>query len=321
MNQLFTRVSNLPDVPAGAATFVAVGVFDGVHRGHQTLLQQMVAAAREAEARPAVLTFYPHPVTVIRGQRGRLYLCSLEERVALLAEQGIELIITHPFNEEVQHTRAADFVTQLCHYLNMAQLWGGNFSLGYKREGDLPFLRRMGTEKGFSVHHFDSPVEWQGERVSSSRIRRELAAGNIPDVTSCLGRPYTVTGQVIRGEGRGRTIGIPTANLNVWEEKILPANGVYATVASIEQQAFAAATNIGVRPTVDGHHLTVEAHLLDFDGNLYDQEITLAFVGRIRDEQKFSGLDALVTQIQADIAQTREMVAGTQAAGNLRVSP
>jgi riboflavin kinase/FMN adenylyltransferase len=121
-----------------------------------------------------------------------------------------------------------------------------------------------------------------------------------------------VIGQVVKGEGRGRTIGIPTANLQVWEEKILPANGVYATVASIGEQTYPAATNIGTRPTVDGHHLTVEAHLLDFAGDLYDQEITLTFIGRIRSEQKFSGLEALVAQIQADIAQTRKMVAGIE---------
>lgn len=310
MTQPFQRVSDLTDVQEKRATFLAVGVFDGVHRGHQALLQQMIAAAKAANARPAVLTFFPHPITVIRQISGRFYLSTLEERVALLKEQGLPLVITYPFNEAVRQTRAADFITELCAHLEMVQLWGGSFSLGHNREGDLPFLQALGQEKGYTVHHFESLLEWEGEGISSSRIRRSLAAGNIADVNGCLGRSYALTGTVTRGEGRGRTIGIPTANLQVWEEQLLPANGVYATTVTVGDQTHTAATNIGVRPTVDGQHQTIEAHLLDFDQDLYDQEVKLSFIGRIRDEQKFSGLDALVAQIQADIAQTREMVAG-----------
>lgn len=310
MAQSFQRVSSLAEVQEKPPTFLAIGVFDGVHRGHQALLQNMVAAAEAENARPAVLTFFPHPITVIRPQSGRLYLTTLDDRVALLKEHGISLVITHPFNETVRQTRAAGFVEQLCRHLNMVQLWGGQFSLGYNREGDLPFLRALGKERGFSVHPFESLLEWNGERVSSSRIRRELAAGNIEAVTACLGRPYCVRGTVIRGEGRGKTIGIPTANLHTWEEQHLPANGVYATTAAVGGEAYTAATNIGIRPTVGGQHQTVEAHLLDFDQDLYDQEVRLSFIGRIRDEQKFPNLDALVAQIHADIAQTREMIAG-----------
>jgi riboflavin kinase/FMN adenylyltransferase len=309
MTHSFQRVSSLTDVQEKPPTFLAVGVFDGVHRGHQTLLQEMVAAAQAENARTAVLTFFPHPITVIRPQSGRLYLSTLDDRVAQLAKQGISLVITHPFNETVRQTRAADFVEQLCRHLNMVQLWGGQFSLGYNREGDLPFLQAIGKEKGFSVHPFESLLEWEGERISSSRIRRELAAGNITAVNACLGRPYCVRGTVIRGEGRGKTIGIPTANLHTWEEQHLPANGVYATVATVGGESYTAATNIGIRPTVGGQHQTVEAHLLDFDRDLYEQEVRLSFIGRIRDEQKFPSLDALVSQIHADIAQTREMVA------------
>ena len=309
MTHSFQRVSSLTDVQERPPTFLAVGVFDGVHRGHQTLLQEMVAAAQAENARTAVLTFFPHPITVIRPQSGRLYLSTLDDRVAQLAKQGISLVITHPFNETVRQTRAADFVEQLCRHLNMVQLWGGQFSLGYNREGDLPFLQAIGKEKGFSVHPFESLLEWEGERISSSRIRRELAAGNITAVNACLGRPYCVRGTVIRGEGRGKTIGIPTANLHTWEEQHLPANGVYATVATVGEETCTAATNIGIRPTVGGQHQTVEAHLLNFDRDLYEQEVRLSFIGRIRDEQKFPSLDALVSQIHADIAQTREMVA------------
>ena len=312
MTESFQRVSNLTDVQDKRPTFLAVGVFDGVHRGHQALLQQMVMAAEAENARAAVLTFFPHPIIVIRQKSGRLYLTTLEERVSLLREQGISLIITYPFNETVRQTRAADFVAQLCQHLNMVQLWGGSFSLGHNREGDLPFLQALGEEKGYTVQPFESLLEWDGERISSSRIRRALAAGDVADVNGCLGRSYSLTGTVIRGEGRGRTIGIPTANLQVWDEQLLPANGVYATTATVGSQVYTAATNIGVRPTVDGQHQTIEAHLLDFDQDLYEQEVQLSFIGRIRNEQKFSGLEALVTQIQADIAQTRTLVNNAQ---------
>lgn len=289
-------------------TFLAIGAFDGVHRGHQHLLQQLAAAARAAGARPAVLTFFPHPSVVISGPRGRFYISTLAERMDLLAEQGMELVIAHPFNDAVRHTRAADFMDQLRQSLDLRQLWGGQFALGYNREGDVPFLRRLGQEKGFTVEVVEAMVEWDGRLVSSSRVRRSLAAGDVADVNGCLGRPFRLSGEVVKGDGRGRQIGVPTANLSLWPERVLPANGVYATYAWVGDEQFRAATNVGVRPTVDGHHQTVEAHLLDFDGDLYGQELKLDFIGRIRDEQKFSSLAALVEQITADVARVREML-------------
>ncbi len=302
------HVSHLTEVIEKRPTFLAIGVFDGVHRGHQQLLQQMAAAARAENARPAVLTFFPHPMTVIHGRAGRLYLCTLEERVALLAQQGVELVITHPFNEEVRQTRAIDFVHQLCHQLALRQLWGSSFGLGYNREGDLEFLRRVGPEKGFTVHHFNEIVTWEGEPVSSSRVRQALERGALAETTGCLGRPYRLTGTVVKGDGRGRTIGVPTANLSVWEEQILPANGVYAAYAWVGGERYAAATNVGVRPTVDGHQLVVEAHLLAFDRDIYGEPVSLDFVARIRDEQKFPGLEALIAQIRADIGRVNELL-------------
>jgi riboflavin kinase / FMN adenylyltransferase len=308
MSQLFTHLSDLSEARPDRPTFVAVGVFDGVHRGHQHLLQNMVAAAAAAGARSAVLTFFPHPNVVIQGSRGRFYLSSPAERARLLADQGLDLVITQPFNEKLRRTRAVDFVTLLRHHLDMRQLWGGNFALGYQREGDAPFLQLLGAELGYTVELVAAMVTWKGELVSSSRVRRGLAAGAVADVTGCLGRPYRLAGVVMRGSRRGHTIGIPTANLAVWEEQLLPANGVYATYAWLDGQRYPAATNIGVRPTVDGSVLTVEAHLLDFDADLYGRELTLDFMARIRDEQKFSDLAALLAQIQADIAQVRQVV-------------
>lgn len=309
MSPTFERVDDLDQVQDRRPTYLAIGVFDGVHRGHQHLLQTMVAAAQEDGARPAVLTFFPHPRAVIQGLQGRLYLTTLERRVTLLAEQGLELAIVQPFNEKVRNTRAADFVEQLCRALDLRQLWGGNFSLGYNREGDAAFLRRLGREKGFTVCLMEELVTWQGERVSSSRIRQALARGDIEEVNGCLGRPFRVSGQVRRGDRRGKRIGFPTANLAVWEQQLLPANGVYATHALLGEERFAAATNVGVRPTVDGAALSVEAHILDFDRDIYGQALALEFVARVRDERKFSGLEALTAQIAADVVQVRELLA------------
>lgn len=276
------------------------------------VLQSLVSAARDDGVRAAVLTFFPHPKRVILDLEGRYYITTLEDRVALLAEQGVDLIITHPFNETVRHIRAADFVEQLCQALDMRQLWGGNFALGYNREGDIPFLRRLGEDKGYTVELVQGMVEYDGELVSSSRVRRSLEEGDMADVRGCLGRPYTLSGVVMQGDQRGRTIGFPTANLAVWDELLLPADGVYAAYAWVGEQRYVAATNVGVRPTVNGRERTVEAHLLDFDGDLYGQEIRLAFMQRIRPEMKFAGLDALKAQIEADVAETRRQLGTDQ---------
>jgi riboflavin kinase/FMN adenylyltransferase len=298
----FQVVSNLAQAMPDRPTFVAVGVFDGVHLGHQALLQKMIAAAHTVNARPAVLTFFPHPAVYIQQLQGRYYLTTLEERVRLLAELGIELVITHPFDEGTRTTHAAAFVDHLQTHLQMKALWGGHFSLGYERQGDLPFLLAQGASKGFTVHSVNDLLMWQGERVSSSRIRRALESGQMDVVTGCLGRPYRITGIVTHGQARGRTIGFPTANLAIWAEQIVPAYGVYATWAYVGGKRVAAATNVGVRPTISGHNFTIEAHLLDFNDDVYDQEMSLEFISHIRPEQKFAGLDSLKAQIALDVA-------------------
>jgi riboflavin kinase/FMN adenylyltransferase len=306
---VYQRFDYLDEVNETRPTYVAVGVFDGVHEGHRQLLRNMTSAAKADGAATAALTFFPHPRAVIQSLSGRLYLGTLAERVELLAAEGIDIIVTHPFNEEVRQTRAAEFIRQLRAHLNMTQLWGGHFSLGYKREGNVEFLRQMGAEWGYTVQEAAQLVLWRGERVSSSRIRQGLADGNMDEVTGCLGRPYRVGGVVVVGDKRGRTIGFPTANLYPWEEQLLPANGVYSCYAWVNGERFVAATNVGVRPTVDGHKLTVEAHLLDFSGDIYGQPLKLDFARRLRDERKFNGLDELVHQIQADVEQTRAWAA------------
>lgn len=302
----YTRVQHLEAVQERQPTYLAIGSFDGVHLGHQAVLRRMVAAARAAGVRPAVLTFFPHPKRVLQDLDGPYYITRLADRVDLLAGLGVELIITQPFTEEVRRTRAADFVAQLLRRLDMRQLWGGNFALGYKREGDVPFLRALGQEKGFSVEIVETMVEVAGDWVSSSRIRRCLRRGEIREANACLGRPYHVSGEVVVGDQRGRTIGFPTANLDVWAEQLLPANGVYAGYAWVGETRHLAATNVGVRPTVGGGAVTVESHLLDFDGDLYGRELRVEFIQRVRPEKKFDGLPALKAQIGLDVTAVRQ---------------
>ncbi len=291
MTEAFVRVSEVTELTERRPTFLAVGVFDGVHLGHQQLLRSMVSAARASGSRSAVLTFFPHPSTIIHDRQGRLYLTTLDDRVNLIAAQGVKLIITHKFDEATRLTSAREFVDHVNRNLNLSELWGGNFSLGHNREGDLTYLRLLGQEEGFVVRHFSTVVDWNDMRVSSSRIRRSLELGDVTDVSGCLGRPYRLSGKVIQGDGRGRPLGIPTANLAVWDELALPAAGVYATYAWVNGQKYSAAANIGFRPTVNGHSLSVEAHLLEFDAEIYGQEIALDIVNRIRDEKKFPSLD------------------------------
>jgi riboflavin kinase/FMN adenylyltransferase len=304
MPQFFT---SLDDVPTRHPTFLAVGVFDGVHRGHQALIQQMVADANSVGARSAILTFFPHPIRVIRELKGRIYLSTLDQRLGYLAALGVDIIITLPFDEETRYTPATDFVETILTTLDVRQFWGGEFSLGYKREGDLAFMQKMGMERGFSVHQLNELVLWNGERVSSSRIRHALDRGDVATVAGCLGRPFTMSGAVVEGRRLGHTIGFPTANVAVWDEQKMPANGVYVTRVHVQNQTYPAATNIGVRPTVNGSGLTVEAHILDFSGDIYGKQITLEFLQFIRAEQKFAGIDALVAQIGADVAQVRQL--------------
>ncbi len=305
MTQSYVRVAHLSEVDHKQPTCIAIGSFDGVHLGHQALLRRMASRAHEEGMRAAALTFFPHPRRVLHTLPPRFYLTTLDDRVRLLADLGIDLIITHPFDDEVRHIRAADFVDQLIKALDMKELWGGNFALGYQREGDVPFLRRQGELKGFTVETLGEPVLYDGEIVSSRRVREALEAGEIDEVTGCLGRYFCVRGPVVKGDQRGRTIGFPTANVAVWDELLLPANGVYATYIWIGEARHPAATNVGVRPTVDGMKLTVEAHILDFDADIYGEDVRLEFVRRVRPEMKFAGLDALKAQIAADVKRVK----------------
>jgi riboflavin kinase/FMN adenylyltransferase len=302
---------SLEEVTVNQQTVVSIGAFDGVHRGHQSLIEQVITYSSEHNQIPAVLTFYPHPEMVLRGFRPGFYLTMPDAKASLLGQLGVQLVISHPFDDHVRHMRAAEFVDRLIKYLHVGSLWiGPDFAMGYQREGTVEFLRGESIRRKFDLRVVDL-MDAGGERVSSTRIRNALAMGGVGEAARLLGRLYSLPGLVVRGAGRGRTIGIPTANLAVQEEQAIPAQGVYAAWAYTYGQRNEAVVNIGHRPTFDGagSKQTVEAHLLNYSGDLYDETIHLDFLTRLRDEKKFDGVDALVAQIQVDIESGRKAFA------------
>lgn len=298
-----------------AGAWLTIGAYDGVHIGHQTILKQLTAGAHEAGAPAVLLTFHPHPRQVLRGPRHAFYLTGPNEKVKLVAELGLDAMITHPFTVHTAQTPARAFVELIHKHLGLKQLWvGSDFALGHNREGDVPALRAFGKELGFKVHVV-SPVEQGGAIISSSRIRGLLAAGDVPEAGKLLGRPYRLTGKVAPGAGRGHGLGIPTANLVPAERRVVPAAGVYAGWAHFQGRRWIAVTNIGVRPTFQDQleAPVVETHLLDYDGeDFYEQKLHLDFVARLRAEKRFSGVDELLAQIRLDIEQARKLLNGDQ---------
>ena len=288
-------------------TWLTIGSFDGVHRGHQEIVKDLSSGAHAAGAQAVVLTFHPHPAKVLGKRQDFYYLTSPEERAALLGDMGVDFVITYPFDLQVAATSARDFVAEIHEHLGFRKIRvGHDFALGRNREGDIPTLRRLGEEFGFTVEVVEQ-VKVNEAGVSSSRVRALIREGDVVQAEHLLGRPYSVKGKVIPGDGRGRTIGIPTANLSVWLEKLLPRPGVYVCQARVGGEVHGAVTNIGFRPTFDQKELLphVEAHLLDFDRDLYGSEISLDFIQRLRDEQRFPNPQALVAQIHRDIERGR----------------
>jgi riboflavin kinase/FMN adenylyltransferase len=305
-------VHRLKEVRPVSRSFVTIGVFDGVHLGHHSILQGLADAAHATGQAAIAVTFDPHPAAVL-SDRPPLLLSTVGERIDLMAAVGLDALVIYPFTEEVVHTPAASFVDELVRHLDMAQLWvGPDFTLGYEQQGDIPYLQRLGSQRGFEVRVIE-PVVWQGEVVHSSRVRQALRRGDVEEARGCLGRPYQLSGVVVHGRGLGRDIGVPTANISPPPNRLIPAGGVYACWAQTERWGkYVAAANIGTRPTFasqsDAQGLTVEAHLLGFDRDLYDQVLGLDFVARLRDERAYPTLNALVGQLRQDIAETRALL-------------
>lgn len=290
---------------------VTIGNFDGVHRGHLTLIARTTAEATQRGARAVALTFDPHPAAVLRPGAVPAALQSLEERTALLRESGCDEVVVAAFDAAFAAQGPEEFVDRLLVDRLAAELVvvGTNFRFGRAAAGDVALLIALGEQRGFGVEAIGL-VDLGDGPVSSSALRAQLAAGDVEVVARGLGRPFSLTGEVVHGEGRGRTIGIPTANVAVAEGRALPADGVYACWAGAEGGGRTpAVVNIGWRPTFAGTSRSVEAHLLVDDGpDLYGQRLTLEFVARVRGEQRFEGPEALVARIHEDIRMARELL-------------
>jgi len=285
-------------------SWLTIGVFDGVHRGHQEIVRRLTAGA------PAVvLTFDPHPANVLGG-RDIKCLTTPDERADLLSALGVDVVITEPFTPDLAAVSAFDFMSRLTSHLGLAHLLTGyDFALGKGREGNPSRLTEIGLQLGFTVEVVPAVGDENGV-ISSTEIRKLISRGDVAASAGLLGHPYQLGGPVIHGDHRGRKLGFPTANIEYPAQKVLPANGIYACWARLGKERFAAAVNIGLRPTVrdDQKVPNLEAYLLDFEREIHGQTLQLDFVERLRDELKFPSLEALIEQMHKDVERTREIL-------------
>lgn len=296
----------------GRPTALTIGIFDGVHRGHQAVIREVIARARRHDLAAGAITFHPHPREVLRRDLSLEYVASLEDRLALLLETGLDTVATVSFTSEFAQTEAGDFVRMLVEELQLKRLIiGEDFALGRQRGGDPDTLARLGAELGFEVDIIDLVPDngQQAEKISSTEIRAALNDGAIERVAALLGRRFSVHGPVVLGFERGRTIGFPTANVAVGADRAIPGPGVYATLAHLPEGPRPSVTNIGLRPTFDdGGGLSIECHIFDFEDDIYDTDLRVEFVQRLRGERKFDGVDQLVAQIARDCQAARRLL-------------
>ena len=308
------RAQTLKAEQPGRNSLVVIGNFDGVHRGHRAVIEAALTEARAAGLYPLVLTFDPHPAVVL-GREVRLPLTVLQRKIDLIERLGPDLrVVVEPFTLELSRLEPEQFAHQFLSDLLCAKvvIVGDNFRFGHQRAGDLKTLVALGQQLGFAAHASSLSGDAQGP-YSSTRVRAALAAGDLPAVYGVLGRPHSLSGQVVHGDHRGRTIGVPTANLAGVGEA-LPPFGVYAVLVDrVNESGVSVAlgvgvANIGLRPTVSAG-FSVEAHLLDFSGDLYAATLRVHLIEHLREERKFAGLDELKAQIQNDIQQARSALA------------
>jgi riboflavin kinase/FMN adenylyltransferase len=303
-------------VPAKLRRVVlTLGNFDGVHLGHQAILRRAVAEGDAAGGQVVALTFEPHPARVLAPERAPQRLQPLHDRLARLRELGIDVAVVQRFTRAFAAIEADAFVEDLLlrHLDLLHVVVGYNVSFGRHRGGSIETLRRLGARHGFAVDDV-GPVSVGSERVSSTAVRRAVAAGDVRHAAELLGNPFTLGRRVVYGEQRGGTLGFPTANLHMRPGLLLPADGVYVVRMQVGSALHGGVANIGIRPTFGRLARTVEVHLLDFDGDIYGQRVEVGFLERLRGEQRFPGVDALKTAIAADVARARTLLAGTGAA-------
>jgi riboflavin kinase / FMN adenylyltransferase len=303
----------LYDLPPGKASFsrsvVTIGNFDGVHLGHRAILTRVCQRARELTGQAVAITFDPHPLRVLRPEMNLPMLTTPEQKVKLLESSGLDGVIVLPFTAEFAALPARDFVRQyFCERLEAREVVvGHDYCFGRGREGNIDLLQEMGQAQGFTVQVVWA-VEVDGAVVSSSLIRALLRLGKVTEAGRLLGRPYGVEGRVVPGKGRGgKLLGVPTANIRP-DNELLPACGIYAVRVRQGGAIIPGVANIGTCPTFDNPDLSLEVHLLEFSGDLYGENLSVQFVSRLREERRFSSIEALAAQIHADIAAARQVL-------------
>lgn len=293
-------------------TVVTIGNFDGVHLGHQKILHGVVERARRDHLSSAVLTFYPHPARVLRPEAAPGLLMTLDQRLAAFDSDGIDAALVLQFDAALAKVSAEEFAKRfLVDALRArAVLVGGNFRFGHRQVGDVKLLEEFGRRWGFEIEVV-APVVRDGVVVSSTAIRHALREGRMAEATAMLGRPFSLAGEIRPGTGQGRKLVVPTLNLATQQET-LPKNGVYVTETVVNAKAYGSVTNIGMRPTFDGHHLAIESHLFNFAEQLTFGPMEVRFLSRLRDERKFSSPEALRDQVLKDIEQAKLLKQNSQ---------
>jgi riboflavin kinase/FMN adenylyltransferase len=299
----------LANITPQGETLLTIGVFDGVHAGHRYLLEELQQRAAERRLLSAVVTFDPHPQSVLHPHQQLPWLSSLEDRIRTLEELGIKVVAVLTFTPKLAQLGAREFMSLLRKYLKMRGIMvGPDFTLGRGGEGNSSLLRALGGEMKFTVN-VAPPFTIEGEVVSSTLIRQALAQGDMRRVESLMGRRFYLRGKVITSDKRGRLLGFPTANLDIKPQQALPDNGIYATITLVNGQRFPSATNVGTRPTFGEGERMVETYLLNYRGDLYGRQVRVEFVRKLRDEQRFPSAEELIVQMRKDVQEVDAILA------------
>jgi len=303
-------IYNTSEFSSTAQTFVTIGTFDGVHYGHQKIIEKLVAEAKQANKKSVLLTFFPHPRMVLQKDASLELINTIEERAYLLEKTGLDYLIIHPFSKEFSRTTALEFVRDiLVNQLNISKLIiGYDHHFGKNREGNITQLTEYSHLYDFTVEEIPAQ-DIDDVSVSSTKIRRALHAGNLKTANNYLGYHFMLNGNVVNGKKLGGKIGYPTANIDVKETyKLIPKTGVYVVKSTIDNQTVFGMMNIGNRPTLNGNHQTIEIHFFDFNQDLYDKNLTIELIYFLRDERKFDSVDLLIDQLKKDEQTARNYI-------------
>jgi riboflavin kinase/FMN adenylyltransferase len=304
-------IKNSSNFPSSEQTFVTIGTFDGVHYGHQQIIEKLVSEAKKANKKSVVLTFFPHPRMVLQKDNSLELINTIDERAALLEKTGLDYLIIHPFSKEFSKMSALEFVRDiLVNQLNISKLIiGYDHHFGKNREGNITQLTEYSYVYDFNVEEIPAQ-DIDSVSISSTKVRRALHAGSLKTANNYLGYNFMLNGTVVNGKKLGGTIGYPTANIDVKETyKLIPKTGVYVVKSTIDKKMVFGMMNIGSRPTVDGNHQTIEVHFFDFNQDLYNQNLTIELMYFLRDEHKFDSIDSLVQQLKTDEEIARDYIA------------